>query len=77
MPTVKLFCTTFGTVLFLYQGERVLTGTACHSWQVGVQGTRGPLRLSYQAIPCEAEREPELCDAESIAMILVRRAGRL
>ncbi|AGY60071.1 hypothetical protein [Gloeobacter kilaueensis] len=75
MPVAKLFCTAFGTVLFLYQGERSFNQTPCHCWQVAVQPSSRTLFISQQAIPCEAEREPGLEDAEAIAMMLARRAG--
>ncbi|BAC91279.1 hypothetical protein [Gloeobacter violaceus] len=76
VPNAKLFCTSFGTVLFLYQGERSIDQVPCHCWQVAVQDSRSSIRITSQVIPCEAHREPALDDAETLAMILTRRANR-
>lgn len=71
MPIAKIFCTAFGTVLFIYQGIQTVADTECHRWQVAVSNLRGFIRITSQAIPCDAYREPGEYDAESLAMLVV------
>jgi hypothetical protein len=75
VPIAKIFCTAFGTVLFLYQGKRVLAETECHCWQAAVHLSSGLIRNTHQAIPTQAMREPAYVDAESIAQMVARKAG--
>jgi hypothetical protein len=75
VPIAKIFRTTFGPVLFVYQGVRSIAETDCHSWQVAVWTLQGSLTVTHQAIPCAAEREPGVFDAESIARLVSRKAG--
>jgi len=75
VPIAKIFCTAFGTVLFLYQGERLVAETQCHCWQVAVHLSSGLTRNTHQAIPTKAKREPAYTDAEGIAQMVARTAG--
>lgn len=68
--TPRIFCTTFGTVIFFYRGERDLAFTPCHMWQVAIQSPEGKIYVAEQSIPCKAQRGPGLYDAESMALLI-------